>query len=898
MNLPKITMNGGEITPRLWYRSDMEKNQSGLARCHNFLPTPYGEVTKRQGTAFVADLSYCTGKEQLHQFLGSDGKRYVLIFTPTRFMAWDIAGASLHSQALAWTLTTDTMPTLRVTILNDVIFLTSPSFHPLKLTYTSGTSWALEKVTFREPPYLDENLELKDKISVLSNPVATTWANSTSYTVGNTRLNTEGTCEYECITAHTSGTSSKPGTGSTWRTYWKIKTYAKNAAITLKTHLGVTAWANATGYLVDAYVTYNGNTYVCTVAHTSATGTNEPGAEFIIGIIWTKLATIFRSTHVVSDTTYTPAATYAIRQARDPNNSESEIRLIDASDGKYSPEIIVGGGWALRTYGLWRGTITLQKSLDNGTTFTTVRTFESSTASTGVTDAGRNFDAAGEETEPCIMRMLADLHADCASTGDARAVLSPEDIHVRSQFSVYTYTSANEVTAYARTLAISGTTEKWSESAFNRFQGWPIACTFHDRRLVYAGTTLRPLSLWLSAVEDFLDFEQGTEDSNAFFVTIASDDQSPIRWITSQRRLFVGTQNAEWIVGSESQETPTTPSDFIARQYTSYGSAALNPLKIGSAVVFVQRHARRIREMAGALDQESYDAADLTRLAEHIFQTNTIVQIAWMQSREPMLLVIDSAGGMAIFTYISSERVFAWSTHSTLGGTFKSVCVVRTATDTDTAYFIVSRNGHYVLESWQLEGNTGDVAWASSQKGFDCWRTTNIASLPTNAPTDSTGIITNANLSYWSPAGYLLANAVEDLVFAQGASMTTANATVGTHHYGALVTGYITTLPIDSPDTIGRKKNVWKARAHVRWSNKLEIALTAVASPAYSTLAASFDSLPYNVTESRSTSALYSGWQEANVNLSGPVVWLAFRHAHPVPCTITALVAEIDVKQP
>jgi hypothetical protein len=409
---------------------------------------------------------------------------------------------------------------------------------------------------------------------------------------------------------------------------------------------------------------------------------------------------------------------------------------------------------------------------------------------------------------------------------------------------------------------------------------------------------LRPLSLWLSAVEDFLDFEQGTEDSNAFFATIAADDQSPIRWITSQRRLFVGTQNAEWIVGSESQETPTTPADFIARQYTSYGSAAINPLKIGSAVVFVQRHARRIREMAGALDQESYDAADLTRLAEHIFQTNSIVQIAWMLSREPMLLVIDSAGGLAIFTYIRSERVFAWSTHSTLGGTFKSACVVRTDTDTDTAYFIVSRNGHYVLESWQLEGNTGDVAWASSQKGFDCWRTTNIASLPTTAPTDSTGIVANAYLSYWSPAGYLLANATEDLVFAQGASMTTANATVGTHHYGALVTGYVTTLPIDNPETIGRKKTIHKTRAHVRWSNKLEVATTAVESPSYSTLAASFDSLPFNVTESRSTSALYSGWQEANVNLSGPVVWLAFRHAHPVPCTITALVAEIEVKQP
>jgi hypothetical protein len=69
---------------------------------------------------------------------------------------------------------------------------------------------------------------------------------------------------YKVVTTHTSSPSEEPGGTST---YFELM-------VPGFFHTG--SWANGTEYLFQDTVEYNGSTYVCNIAHTAATGVNEP----------------------------------------------------------------------------------------------------------------------------------------------------------------------------------------------------------------------------------------------------------------------------------------------------------------------------------------------------------------------------------------------------------------------------------------------------------------------------------------------------------------------------------------------------------------------------------------------------------------------------------------------
>ncbi|KKM45581.1 hypothetical protein LCGC14_1560500 [marine sediment metagenome] len=52
-NIPVINLNGGEFTPKIDTRSDVEKYISGCRICQNMIPTIFGGVEKRPGTEFI-----------------------------------------------------------------------------------------------------------------------------------------------------------------------------------------------------------------------------------------------------------------------------------------------------------------------------------------------------------------------------------------------------------------------------------------------------------------------------------------------------------------------------------------------------------------------------------------------------------------------------------------------------------------------------------------------------------------------------------------------------------------------------------------------------------------------------------------------------------------------------
>lgn len=561
-------------------------------------------------------------------------------------------------------------------------------------------------------------------------------------------------------------------------------------------------WANATAYVVGNNVTAsNGRQYTCIAAHTSATATDEPGAGTEWATKWRVRYIPAGSTGLLScspsDNVFQSAAAigtiYRLRHERPLDEFEVELTLTPGTSGDYSGSIVIQGGWNVISYGDWDGTVTLQLSFDGGTTWEDRRTWTAS--------KNRNFSAEGEEPRRCLARLLW-THDSLASTNNPRAVLTASSAYIESLVRIDSF-SVNFTTANVTALtdAEIGLTDLWTEGAFSPRRGYPSAIAVHERRLVLAGTEGNPVSLWLSKSDDLLDFEQTSLDDGGIFRTLASTRQDPIRWLASQRRLVCGTAGAEWVIGSETSDEPLTPSNFLAREWTHYGSAALPALRLNDAVYFIERQGRRLREMAYLLERESYDAADLTRLAEHITGTG-LVQMAYAGNREPTLWAVRADGVLVAFTYIRPERVACWSRHTTTGGTFESVAVLRgESSGDDTVWLVVNRGGTRHLERMPA----GQQAVQEDGNFEDCFH---LDSAVRAASTD-------VNLQITTPAHL---NGTELAIFADGyqstgtpaagkLTLTTARTTV---HAGLPIVSRLIPLPLDliaqDGATHGRKK--------------------------------------------------------------------------------------------
>lgn len=69
---------GGELSPSLEGRVDIDRYASGLATCENFMVLPQGGVVKRAGFEYIADAKYPDKKCRLIPFLFNDEQAYVL----------------------------------------------------------------------------------------------------------------------------------------------------------------------------------------------------------------------------------------------------------------------------------------------------------------------------------------------------------------------------------------------------------------------------------------------------------------------------------------------------------------------------------------------------------------------------------------------------------------------------------------------------------------------------------------------------------------------------------------------------------------------------------------------------------------------------------------------------
>ena len=206
----------------------------------------------------------------------------------------------------------------------------------------------------------------------------------------------------------------------------------------------------------------------------------------------------------------------------------------------------------------------------------------------------------------------------------------------------------------------------WKLGAFSDTTGHPSCVSFFEQRLVFAGTTDEPQTLYFSKSGDYENMTTGTNADDAMVYTIASNQVNAIRYLKAVRTLIVGTSGGEWNVSADGTDAAVTPSNVTIKKQSSYGSSTVDAQPAGNATLFLQRAKRKIRELAYDFDVDGYTAPDLTILNETVTDSG-INEMAYQQSPDSNLWCVREDGILACLTYQRSDNVVAWSRHK-VGG--------------------------------------------------------------------------------------------------------------------------------------------------------------------------------------------------------------------------------------
>lgn len=164
--------NGGEISPLLYGRPDIDKYATGLKTCKNFVPLVQGPVERRPGSMFVAEVKDSSKSTRVVRFEFSTTQAYILEFGDLYIRFYkDRAGIGSGPFAPVFATEFDIFSALELVTTYaeadlfqlkfaqsaDTLYITHPSYPPRKLERFSDISWTITDITFLDGPFLNTN---------------------------------------------------------------------------------------------------------------------------------------------------------------------------------------------------------------------------------------------------------------------------------------------------------------------------------------------------------------------------------------------------------------------------------------------------------------------------------------------------------------------------------------------------------------------------------------------------------------------------------------------------------------------------------------------------------------------------------------------------------------------
>jgi len=197
---------------------------------------------------------------------------------------------------------------------------------------------------------------------------------------------------------------------------------------------------------------------------------------------------------------------------------------------------------------------------------------------------------------------------------------------------------------------------------------YPSTVTFFQGRSWWGGTPDQPETFWGSKSGVPEDLTTGPLADDGLVFTIA--ERGAIRWMVGTKSLLIGTDSGEHIAsGNASVDNAVgiiEPGNVNVVQQSAYGSALIQPQKIGNSAFFVTPDQRKLRDTSYNWQEDAWVSVDMTFASEHITQ-GLITRIAYSQHPNNLIWGTTADGELVCCTYEPSQKVVGWHRHPSWG---------------------------------------------------------------------------------------------------------------------------------------------------------------------------------------------------------------------------------------
>ena len=638
---------GGELAPSLHARVDLSKYTTGLATAYNVFIRAHGGASNRAGTQFIAEVKDSSKAVRLLPFEFNTEQTYALEMGDTYMRVHKNAGQVLEATK----------------------------------TITGATQANPCVVTASSHGY-----ENGDEVYITA-VVGMAELNGKNYKIAGKTTHTFQLQTLAGVNINSTGYTAYGSAGTAARVHTVTTTYAEADLFDLKK----TQSADVMTICHPSYAVRD----LTRTAHTT----------------WTLTEKTFRpdQTHptgvsVSASTTGSVTDRYAVTAYNDEDGEES---LVGVGATKSISAITAANPAAVTTatHGFVTGDKVLLQGIVgmtelNDRRFTITKT--SGTAFTLDDEDSTNYTAyasGGTAALEFVELTNSNSTRDNSVSWTAASGAAKYNIY-RSVNGVYGFIGASETTSFKDENISPDTTDTppKQRDPFRGADNYPSTVTYYEQRMVFANTNTKPQTIYFSQSANYnnLTFSSPRKDDDSITRTIAARQVNEVRHLVPLSDLIVLTSGGEWRV-SAGQNEVLTPTSVIVKPQEFRGSSKVEPITIGSTVLYVQEQGSTIRDLAYKLDTDGYSGTDLGVLSNHLFEGYTIVDWAYQETPFSVVWAVRSDGVLLGLTYLREHEVWAWHRHE-IAGTFgstshaivESVCSIAEGTE-DAVYLVVKR---------------------------------------------------------------------------------------------------------------------------------------------------------------------------------------------------------------
>ncbi len=703
MRILNRSFSGGEITPELFGRLDVSTVQEALALCRNFITLPHGPAINRPGTEFVKEVKNSAVATRLIPFSYNANTQTFAIEIGAGYIRW-------HTQAAT-------------------LAYTAPAAYAAGTTYNQGDMCSVATTNYYCMATTTGNT-----------PAAAAWVNTTAYAVGNTVTFTDG-MTYICTVANT---GQAPGYTSPANAYWSPIWYTLPADLTYEIpnpyaaadlfnitytqsadvltlcnsgypilelrRYGATNWKLTPvnfGPLISApagsgvagtpvtetyavqgigYYSQNGMPVVfSTPLSAPASCSNDltqKGAYNIVswnGVPGVMVYLVFKLVGGVYNLLSQQSGLTFQDDASRSTSAVGPYPYDDPSGSHAAP-----GGVAATAYAA-SGTATVLAVTPTGTGSVTY-----SYVATAVDENGN--ESGTSNTATCTN--------DLSVSGNKNTLaIPPVAGAVRYNLYKLSYGAWGFIGQAANTsfvdnnitADISRTAPLIPSNVISTPGNYPGAVSYYQQRRFFAGTANQPQNVWAtrSGTETDMSYTLPSRDDNRLAFRIAGREASAIRHVVPLQDLLFLSASCEWRCSASTGVL--TPSTLNVQPQSYIGANNVQPVVVGNAVLYAAARGGHIRQMGYNWQINGYQSTDASIFAPHLFDYNTITDMAYCRGPIPILWCVSSTGKLLGMTWLPEQKISAWHQHDTGNGdAFESVCTV-SENNEDMLYCIVRR---------------------------------------------------------------------------------------------------------------------------------------------------------------------------------------------------------------